>query len=156
GNHAEPLTIDRQPDEPRVGAPATQHAHHVGGRDGEQRERHVGQPLGPDAGPLRGRHPRRVREPEPLMIHPDSLQRSKDPPRMTTLDLMTSPKPKTTQTMKPATAAKKLGILLSAAPAEFQEGVVSRDELNALQASPPEWLTDLRRNGPHPKQVVAA
>jgi len=34
--------------------------------------------------------------------------------------------------------------------------VVSRDELNALQASPPEWLTDLRRNGPHPKQVVAA
>jgi hypothetical protein len=75
---------------------------------------------------------------------------------MTTLDLMTSPKPKTTQTMKPATAAKKLGILLSAAPAEFQEGVVSRDELNALQASPPEWLTDLRRNGPHPKQVVAA
>lgn len=75
---------------------------------------------------------------------------------MTTLDPMTSPKPKTTQTMKPATAAKKLGILLSAAPAEFQEGVVSRDELNALQASPPEWLTDLRRNGPHPKQVVAA
>ncbi len=63
---------------------------------------------------------------------------------------------KTTQTMKPATAAKKLGILLSAAPAEFQEGVVSRDELNALQADPPSWLTDLRREGPHPKQVVAA
>ncbi|MFI6707988.1 DUF5997 family protein [Nonomuraea sp. NPDC050478] len=69
---------------------------------------------------------------------------------------MTTPKPKTTQTMKPATAAKKLGILLSATPAEFQEGVVSRSELNALQASPPAWLTDLRRNGPHPKQVVAA
>ncbi|MFG1943179.1 DUF5997 family protein [Nonomuraea sp. NPDC048826] len=69
---------------------------------------------------------------------------------------MTSLKPKTPQTMKPATAAKKLGILLSAAPAEFQEGVVSRSELNALQAEPPAWLADLRRNGPHPKQVVAA
>ncbi|MFI6321965.1 DUF5997 family protein [Nonomuraea sp. NPDC050556] len=69
---------------------------------------------------------------------------------------MTSLKPKTTQTMKPATAAKKLGVLLSATPAEFQEGVVSRSELNELQASPPEWLADLRRNGPHPKQVVAA
>ncbi|MFI7447464.1 DUF5997 family protein [Nonomuraea sp. NPDC049714] len=69
---------------------------------------------------------------------------------------MTSLKSKTTQTMKPATAAKKLGILLSATPAEFQEGVVSRSELNALQATPPAWLADLRRNGPHPKQVVAA
>ncbi|WP_327048388.1 DUF5997 family protein [Microbispora sp. NBC_01189] len=62
---------------------------------------------------------------------------------------------KTTQTMKPATAAKKLGVLLSATPAEFQEGVVSRDELNALQADPPAWLADLRRDGPHPRQVVA-
>lgn len=63
---------------------------------------------------------------------------------------------KTTQTMKPATAAKKLGVYLEATPAEFQEGVVSRDELNALQADPPEWLRDLRRNGPHPRTVVAA
>ena len=63
---------------------------------------------------------------------------------------------KTPQTMKPATAAKKLGVLLEATPAEFQEGVVSRDELNALQAEPPEWLRDLRRNGPHPRQVVAS
>lgn len=70
-----------------------------------------------------------------------------------TLDTMT--KLKATQTMKPATAAKKLGVLLSATPAEFQEGVVSRDELNALQANPPAWLADLRRNGPHPRQVVA-
>ena len=58
--------------------------------------------------------------------------------------------------MKPETAAKKLGILLSAAPAEFQEGVVTRDELAALQADPPEWLQTLRREGPHPKPVVAA
>jgi hypothetical protein len=63
---------------------------------------------------------------------------------------------KTPQTMKPATAAKKLGLLLEATPAEFQEGVVSRDELNALQADPPEWLRELRRNGPHPRQVIAA
>jgi hypothetical protein len=63
---------------------------------------------------------------------------------------------KTPQTMKPATAAKKLGVYLEATPAEFQEGVVSRDELNAMQSDPPEWLRDLRRNGPHPRQVVAA
>jgi hypothetical protein len=60
------------------------------------------------------------------------------------------------QTMKPATAAKKLGVYLQATPAEFQDGVVSRDELNALQADPPEWLRDLRRDGPHPRPVVAA
>ncbi|MEC3977537.1 DUF5997 family protein [Amycolatopsis sp. H20-H5] len=64
--------------------------------------------------------------------------------------------PKTPQTMKPATAAKKLGVYLEATPAEFQEGVVSRDELNALQTDPPEWLSELRRNGPHPRPVVAA
>lgn len=63
---------------------------------------------------------------------------------------------KTTQTMKPATAAKKLGVYLEATPPEFQEGVVSRDELNALQTDPPAWLRDLRRNGPHPKSVIAA
>lgn len=63
---------------------------------------------------------------------------------------------KTTQTMKPATAAKKLGVYLQATPAAFQEGVVSRSELNALQADPPQWLQDLRREGPHPRPVVAA
>ncbi|WP_086722371.1 DUF5997 family protein [Streptomyces carpinensis] len=62
----------------------------------------------------------------------------------------------TTQTMKPATAAKKLGVYLPATPAEFQEGVVSRAELNELQANPPEWLRELRHNGPHPRPVVAA
>lgn len=71
-----------------------------------------------------------------------------------TLDTMTSHQ--TTQTMKPATAAKKLGVYLEATPAEFQEGVVSRSELNALQADPPEWLQELRRNGPHPRPVVAS
>ncbi|MDA5280747.1 DUF5997 family protein [Streptomyces sp. NPDC054904] len=61
-----------------------------------------------------------------------------------------------TQTMKPATAAKKLGVYLEATPAEFQEGVVSRTELNALQTDPPAWLVELRQNGPHPRPVVAA
>lgn len=58
--------------------------------------------------------------------------------------------------MKPATAAKKLGVYLEATPAEFREGEVSRTELNALQADPPQWLSDLRQNGPHPRPVVAA
>ncbi|AZM88020.1 DUF5997 family protein [Streptomyces racemochromogenes] len=71
-----------------------------------------------------------------------------------TLDPMTSHQ--STQTMKPATAAKKLGVYLEATPAEFQEGVVSRAELNALQAEPPAWLVELRRNGPHPRPVVAS
>ena len=63
---------------------------------------------------------------------------------------------KTSQTMKPATAAKKLNVYLEATPAEFREGMVTREELNALQNDPPEWLRELRRNGPHPRQVVAA
>lgn len=58
--------------------------------------------------------------------------------------------------MKPATAAKKLGVYLEATPADFQEGVISRAELNALQTDPPQWLRDLRRDGPHPRPVVAA
>ena len=65
-------------------------------------------------------------------------------------------KPAQSQSMKSATAAKKLGIHLPAAPAEFREGTVTRDELNALLADPPQWLVDLRRNGPFPRDVVAA
>lgn len=62
---------------------------------------------------------------------------------------------KTPQTMKPETAAKKLGVLLSAAPQEFQDAAISRDELNELIVNPPRWLTELRANGPHPRDVVA-
>ncbi len=76
--------------------------------------------------------------------------------RSLTLVTMTSLKQKTTQTMKPATAAKKLGVYLGATPADFQSDVISREELTALQTEPPQWLQDLRRNGPHPRSVVAS
>ena len=62
---------------------------------------------------------------------------------------------KTPQNMKPATAAKKLGIYLPAAPAEFQEGPVSREAFDELLANPPAWLQALRADGPHPRPVVA-
>ncbi|TDL09781.1 hypothetical protein EUA04_07405 [Mycolicibacterium obuense] len=60
------------------------------------------------------------------------------------------------QSMKPATAAKKLDVYLPATPAEFQSTAITRDELAALQADPPQWLQELRKNGPHPKNLVAA
>ena len=58
--------------------------------------------------------------------------------------------------MKPATAASKLGILLGAAPEEFRTTPITRAELDALREDPPQWLVDLRRNGPFPRDVVAA
>lgn len=62
---------------------------------------------------------------------------------------------KSDQTMKAETAAKKLGIYLPAAPEEFRSRTVTRAELAELDANPPEWLAELRRNGPHPRPVVA-
>ncbi|GAA4662714.1 hypothetical protein GCM10025779_32810 [Arthrobacter cryoconiti] len=59
------------------------------------------------------------------------------------------------QAMKPATAAKKLGIHLPAAPTDFQENALTHEAFKALQENPPEWLAELRRSGPHPRQVVA-
>ena len=60
-----------------------------------------------------------------------------------------------TQTMKAETAAKKLEVLLAATPESFRDHDITRDELAALQADPPEWLVTLRREGPHPRSVVA-
>jgi len=57
--------------------------------------------------------------------------------------------------MKPATAAKKLGIYLPATPVEFQEGEVTRSQYLELSENPPQWLVDLRKDGPHPRQEVA-
>jgi hypothetical protein len=65
-------------------------------------------------------------------------------------------KPKKSQVMKPSTAALKLDVYLPATPQEFQDGLVSREELDELQRNPPQWLSDLRRDGPHPRHVVAA
>ena len=58
--------------------------------------------------------------------------------------------------MKPSTAAEKLDVYLPATPPAFQDGMVSREELDELQRHPPQWLSDLRRDGPHPRNVVAA
>ena len=58
--------------------------------------------------------------------------------------------------MKPITAANKLGIYLPAAPEEFQRSPITRDELDALRADPPAWLVELRKNGPFPRDVLAA
>ncbi|MGL4306690.1 MAG: DUF5997 family protein [Mycobacteriaceae bacterium] len=57
--------------------------------------------------------------------------------------------------MKPLTAANKLGIYLAAAPADFQENMITRSELIELQENPPQWLIDLRTSGPFPKDIVA-
>lgn len=57
--------------------------------------------------------------------------------------------------MKPETAAKKLGILLAAAPETFQRAPISRTAFDELRTEPPTWLEDLRRDGPHPRPVVA-
>jgi hypothetical protein len=60
------------------------------------------------------------------------------------------------QLMKPATAAKKLGVYLPATPADFQEEGITRDQFDEWAENPPAWLVDLRANGPHPRPVVAA
>ena len=62
---------------------------------------------------------------------------------------------KKSQTMKPLTAANKLGIYLPAAPEEFRNNPISRAELDALREAPPTWLEELHRAGPFPRDVVA-
>ena len=57
--------------------------------------------------------------------------------------------------MKPGTAAKKLGILLAAAPESFRAEPVTRTAFDELRTQPPAWLEELRREGPHPRPVVA-
>ena len=60
------------------------------------------------------------------------------------------------QSMKPEVAAKKLGVYFPATPEDFRSQMITRAQFNALQAEPPQWLIDLRANGPHPRSVVAA
>ncbi len=70
-------------------------------------------------------------------------------------DRRQQPKPKKEQLLSPATAAKKLGLYLPATPDEFQATPITRTEMQALNDSPPEWLTTLRRDGPHPRDEVS-
>ena len=65
------------------------------------------------------------------------------------------PKPPKAQYLSAQTAAKKLGIYFAATPQEFRDNQISRDDLAALQADPPAWLVDLRKNGPHPRSEVS-
>jgi hypothetical protein len=62
---------------------------------------------------------------------------------------------KSPQSLKPATAAQKLGVYLPAMPEEFQSEPITRERLNELLETPPEWLVELRLHGPHPRQIVA-
>lgn len=57
--------------------------------------------------------------------------------------------------MKASTAAAKLDVYLPATPEDFQNRMITRDELSELQRTPPQWLVDLRREGPHPRSVIA-
>ena len=57
--------------------------------------------------------------------------------------------------MKPVTAAAKLGIYLPAAPEDFRTTPITRSQLDELRAEPPQWLAELRRTGPFPREVVA-
>ncbi|WP_165241937.1 DUF5997 family protein [Corynebacterium lizhenjunii] len=57
--------------------------------------------------------------------------------------------------MRPQTAAKKLGIYLPATPESFRDGAITHAQLRELQNDPPQWLQELRREGPHPRPVVA-
>lgn len=65
------------------------------------------------------------------------------------------PKPKKEQLLSPATAAKKLGLYLPATPEEFQATPITRTQLQAMNDSPPQWLTTLRKEGPHPRDEVS-
>ncbi|MEJ3403839.1 DUF5997 family protein [Rathayibacter sp. YIM 133350] len=62
---------------------------------------------------------------------------------------------KAQQSMKPETAAKKLGVLLAAMPESVVAEPITREQLDDWNQNPPQWLADLRANGPHPRPVVA-
>lgn len=70
-------------------------------------------------------------------------------------DRRQQPKPPKQQLLSPKTAADKLGVFLPAMPESFRSAPISRDALQALQADPPEWLSTLRREGPHPRSEVS-
>lgn len=70
-------------------------------------------------------------------------------------DRRQQPKPPKPQLLSPKTAAEKLGVFLPATPESFRAEPITRDALAALQADPPEWLSTLRKEGPHPRHEVS-
>ncbi len=70
-------------------------------------------------------------------------------------DRRQQPKPPKQQLLSPKTAAAKLGVYLPATPEEFRAAPISREALQELQQNPPEWLSTLRRDGPHPRSEVS-
>lgn len=151
---------------------------HVGGAVLQGRERCIlrqrhkveataGAAFAPDALPLGGRDAghkgdtqwdgARIGHGLRLPAGPDSAARPTlggmtDAPRE---DNRQQPKPKKQQMLSPATAANKLGLYLPATPEEFRAQPISRTDFNEIQANPPEWLTTLRREGPHPRDEVS-
>ena len=152
GIGVEAIDVDREPYEREVDVAGREAGGLLVLLDAHGLERQVGAPLAPGAQPLRGSHPRDVAEPQ----RHGSPNSSSPPIGGTSEGIGYGVRVSQSQSMKPETAAKKLGILLEAAPEEFRSGVVTRDELSALQSDPPEWLQVLRREGPHPRTVVAA
>lgn len=148
-DHVQPGDIDRQPHQRQISQCVVQHADLLGHRHDHRCDRFGGVPFGPHPQPLGRSDPGHEREGQRCLGH--ASQRSGALARYPqSMSSTRSP-----QSMKPATAAKKLGVLLTATPEEFQQRDVTRDELRELEANPPQWLTTLRADGPHPRPVVA-
>jgi hypothetical protein len=121
-------------------------------------EGNIGMALGPPGGPLAHRHTGCKRDSQDRGCRlADGALRIRRPlirheAKGYAVGMSTT---KTPQLLKPATAAQKLGVFLPAAPPEFQSNGITREQLNALLETPPEWVVELRLHGPHPRQIVA-
>jgi hypothetical protein len=140
----QPLGIDGEPHKAQRRAMVGERAHALVFREGKHLERQVGMPVLPSAGPFADGDTRREGDAQRRLICGHDAQ--------ATLSQVNTKSP---QTLKPATAAQKLGVYLPATPEEFQTTPLTRDQLNELLATPPEWLTELRLHGPHPRPIVA-
>ncbi len=149
-NQVQVRLLDRQPDETQIDNSGVQDLPLFGGFDLNQLQPSAAEPLAPGGAPFGQRDPGHVADAQSGSLGGwgiAHLCRLAGGPR----DRL----PGVSQLMKPSTAATKLGIYLPAAPIEFQNSPITRDELDALRADPPEWLAELRRNGPFPKEVIA-
>ncbi len=138
----ERIVDNGKPQERDIRAAVTQGRDGICGDQSTKLKVYSRHPFAPDTGPLCGRH----------TGHKGDDEGFRHENRVTAPGTLN---PVPTQTMKPETAAKKLGVYLPATPEVFREGPISRVEFLEMQAEPPEWLADLRRAGPHPRPVVA-